>query len=149
MAVKYVDSRTTTPGLGSAARAQQAKPRWLVKASTRETTSELRGPAGHHGRVRRPVSGAVPGRRGWAVTHRFEVSLTWEVEENVFMPIRVMGIKRPAIPAVRAGHPDNWEPAEGGELEDIKVYSGGRLTPKLEYKLITDPAFHRAIEAAL
>ena len=80
---------------------------------------------------------------------QFEVALTWEIEEGVQMPIRVLGVKQPYIPANRRGHPDTWTPAEGGELEDLRVFSGGRLPGEIEAKLLNDDAFMRAVEARL
>ena len=28
----------------------------------------------------------------------------------------------PSVPAIRTGHPDNWAPAEGGEVEITDIY---------------------------
>lgn len=76
---------------------------------------------------------------------RFEIALTWEVEEGVLMPLRVMGVQQPYIPENRRGHPDTWMPAEGGELEDMKVYSGGRLPRHIEDRLLADDSFMRSV----
>lgn len=65
------------------------------------------------------------------------------------MPVRVIGVKMPSFSAVRRGSPDSWAPAEGGELEDLKVFSGSRLPPKIEDMLLTDESFIRAVEAAI
>lgn len=83
------------------------------------------------------------------MSHRFEVCLTWEVEDDIFMPIRVIGRKTAQLPAIRPGWSDPGSPAEGGELEDLKVFSGGRLPPLLEADLLSQDSFMRAVEAAL
>ncbi len=80
---------------------------------------------------------------------KFDVALTWEIEDGVFMPLRVRGVRQPSFSAVRSGHPDRWAPAEGGELEDMQVFSGARLPLALESRLFAEDAFIRAVEAAL
>lgn len=95
-----------------------------------------------------PFSSAVPGWGRWSV-NAFEVAITWEIEDDIFIPLRVTGIKQPVIPSIRRGHPDFWSPAEGGEIEDIKVYSGARLLPALEARLLADEAFIRAVDASI
>ncbi len=79
----------------------------------------------------------------------FEVSFDWEVEEGFSIPVRVFGNQQPVIPEKRTGHPDTWAPAEGGELEDMQIFSGARLPREIEDRLIDDARFRETVEAAL
>ncbi len=83
------------------------------------------------------------------MSHRFEVLLTWEIEDDIFIPVRVIGRKTAQLPAIRPGWNDPGSPAEGGELEDLNVYSGSRLPSDTESRLLSDDRFIRAVEAAL
>lgn len=81
--------------------------------------------------------------------NRFEIELNWEVEDDVFMPLRVLGRITPWLPAIRPSWNEPGQPGEGRELEDLKVFSGSRLDPILEASLLGDDRFMRAVEAAL
>ena len=76
----------------------------------------------------------------------FEVSFTYEIEEGVSMPLRVTGRRTPWIPEVKATMGDPGAPAEGHELEDLKVFCGARLPPMLENMLLADEQFIEAVE---
>lgn len=79
----------------------------------------------------------------------FEVSFTWELEDGIAVPIRVTGHQQPIIPANFYGEPESWSPQEGGELEDMKVFSGNRLSRDVEDKLLGDERFIEMVEAGL
>lgn len=81
--------------------------------------------------------------------YEFDVSFDWEVEDGVSLPVRVFGRKNPVIAENRKGHPDTWSPAEGGELEDLQVFSGARLPRDVENRLLEDERFLETVEAAL
>lgn len=53
----------------------------------------------------------------------------------------------PITPAYRHGHPDNWEPESGGEMDFTVLDRRGRPAPWLDNKL-TDDGVH-AIKQAL
>ena len=68
---------------------------------------------------------------------RFCVSLPWEVEEGVEVNITVRGVITPRIP------PTQWEPEEGGELEDLEIGNdrGCPLPDAVVNRLGADPFF--------
>lgn len=68
-------------------------------------------------------------------------SFVYEVEEGVELPLRVFGVKQPVVPAQKASWNDPGAPAEGGELEDLTIYSGARLEPDQEKRLLKDTHF--------
>jgi hypothetical protein len=47
-------------------------------------------------------------------------------EGEVVATLSVDAIFSPYVPAKRSGHPDDWCPAEGGELKDVWVYLDGK-----------------------
>ncbi len=65
------------------------------------------------------------------------------------MPLRVIGTRTEVIPVNRRGDPSCWTPAEGGAIDDVKIYSGARLDPIHEASLLADDRFIRAVKAAL
>lgn len=79
----------------------------------------------------------------------FEVSFNWEVEDGVELPVRVFGNRTPYCPAKTNCADEDSVPAEGGELEDLQVFSGARLPREIEQKMIDDPRFLEAVEAAI
>lgn len=83
------------------------------------------------------------------MSQRFEVNLTWEIEDDVFIPLSVRGRQQARLPAIRPAWNEPGAPAEGGELEDLKVFSGARLDPRHEAKLLADDSFMMAVEAAI
>lgn len=83
------------------------------------------------------------------MSRQFEVAFTWEIAENVSIALRVTGTQQPFTPARLIGHPDDWAPAEGGELEDLKIISGARLPEETERRLLDDDNFRDKIEQML
>lgn len=83
------------------------------------------------------------------MSRRFEVALTWEVQENVSLTLRVIGSKRHRLTSIRECWNDPGSPAEGGELEDVRIFSGHRLPSHVEDRLLNDDRFLEAVEAAL
>ena len=79
----------------------------------------------------------------------FEVCLTYEVEDGVALPLRVRGSRQDFVPENRRGHPDTWTPAEGGELEDLRIISGCRLPKNVEDKLLADDDFLESVNRLL
>lgn len=83
------------------------------------------------------------------MSERFEVAFDWEVEEGVEMPLRVFGTRSKFYPAVTNRTNEDSLPAEGGELEDLQVFSGARLPRDLEKRLIDDERFREKVEESL
>ena len=56
--------------------------------------------------------------------------------------LEVRGEYNPIIPAKLTGDPDTWSPAEGGEIEDVKIWmcQRNRLGGKRKRKLTEDLA---------
>ena len=79
----------------------------------------------------------------------FEVRFTFEIEDDVRMPLRVTGNVTPWLPAIRPSWNEPGQPSEGRELEDMKVFCGSRLMPALEMMLLADEKFLKAVEDAL
>lgn len=69
--------------------------------------------------------------------NNFEVKLTWEVEENVSLPLTVTGTYWP-----RSGE-------DCGEFNIESIRSGGALPEKLSAALRQSDEFVRAVEAAI
>lgn len=80
---------------------------------------------------------------------RFEVQLNWEIEEGVEMPLRVFGTRSKFFPAKTNCANEDSLPAEGGELEDLQVFSGARLPREIEQRLTSDSRFLETVEASL
>lgn len=76
----------------------------------------------------------------------FDVKFNYEVEEGVSLPVRVTGSRTKFYPAKTNCPNEDSRPAEGGELEDLKVFSGQRLPPALERMLLMDDEFLRRVE---
>ncbi len=74
------------------------------------------------------------------------VALSWEVEDGVELPLRVYFKRHNRIAAVKASFNEPGAPAEGGEIEDVHIYSGARLAPALENRLIADDRFMTKVE---
>ena len=82
-----------------------------------------------------------------------EVSTTWEEErEEGLDPFlwKITGWASPIVPARTSGRPDDWYPAEGGEIEDMQAvceYANATLT--LPYELMENRFGEKVIEEIL
>lgn len=84
----------------------------------------------------------------------FEVEVTYSLESDRDHTLEVRGKAQPFFPAITSGPPDNWAPAEGGELEDLEIYAvygrrRKRLPRKLEDRIADDERFIEKVYAAL
>ncbi len=63
----------------------------------------------------------------------------------------VEGFQVPFIPESKKGHPDNWTPAEGGELEDLEIFDemGGKIPDSVERELLHNDEFTELIQEEL
>ena len=60
----------------------------------------------------------------------FKLEMVYTDEEGNETPVVVTGTLVPYTPAKLTGDPDNWSPAEGGELEDflaVRVADGEEM----------------------
>lgn len=76
----------------------------------------------------------------------FTIEITYSLESDRDHTLEVKGTMTRYRPAIVSGPPDNWAPAEGGELEDleIKLVYGKRTRPlpkKLADRIFNDDHF--------
>lgn len=83
------------------------------------------------------------------MSQKFEVNLTWEVEDGISIPLTVTGRREPVIPAITRGNPEDLAPAEGGEIYIDVIRSGGALPPDVDAALRECDRFLDAVGAAI
>lgn len=85
----------------------------------------------------------------------FDLEVSWYgsgSEDGDVLPVKfnVKGIGHPSIPARRTGHPDTWTAADGGEIEDVKIFmNGARLVKTTEASLLDDDEFMDAVRETI
>lgn len=54
--------------------------------------------------------------------------------------VHAVGVIQPHLKEIRRGHPDRWAPAQGGEIEDLKLFLVARSGKERQLSSVSDQA---------